>query len=100
VFADTHRLRRMAALLAASVLIGLTVHGVCQAIEHGHGAQDALVVCGAALALAATLVLVGRGPRRRDVGATRWFAPAQLVPLRVAFVDRRSSAVWLQRFQN
>jgi hypothetical protein len=96
----SYRLRRLVTLVAAVLVLGVAAHGVFQAIEHHEGAKDAVALCAAAVALIATLRLVGAGGDNRRKVPMVWIALAGLIPAISVSVEPRSSAAWLQRFQN
>lgn len=97
----SYRLRRLVTVLAAVLALGVATHGVCQAIEHHDGAKDAVALCAAAaVALIATMRLIGRGGDSRRRAPMVWVALAELIPAVSVSVASRSSAAWLQRFQN
>jgi hypothetical protein len=78
----------------------VAAHGVCQAIEHHDGLKGAAALCAAAVAVIATLRLVGGGGvTRRRVPIVR-VALVGWIPATSLSVEPRASAVWLQRFQN
>ena len=95
-----YRIRRPVTVLAAALVIGVAAHGVCQAIEHHDGLKDVTALCAAAVAMIATLRLVGGGgATRRRVPMMR-VALVEPIPATSFSVGPRTSAVWLQRFQN
>lgn len=96
----SYRFRRPVTVLAAVLVFGVAAHGVCQAIEHHDGAKDAVALCAAAVALIATMRLVGGGGDNRRKVPMMWVALTALVPAVSVSVAPRSSAAWLQRFQN
>ena len=91
--------RRYATLLAAALIMGVAAHGVFQAIEH-HGAGDAVAFCAASAAVVAIIFRVRSRGHRREIRPIAWTALPMPAP--VAFGPRigRTSAAWLQRFQN
>jgi ABC-type uncharacterized transport system YnjBCD permease subunit len=96
----SHRFRRLLTVVAAVLIFGVAAHGVCQAIEHHDGVKDAVALCAAAAALIATMRLVGGGGHSRRKVPMVWVALAELIPTVSVSVGLRSSAAWLQRFQN
>jgi hypothetical protein len=95
-----HRLRCLVTVVVAVFALGVATHAACQAIEHHDGAKDAVALCTAAVALIATIRLVGnRASVRRRVSVS-WAAVVELIPATSFSVGPRTSAVWLQRFQN
>ncbi len=94
------RFRRLLTLVAAVLVLGIAAHGVCQAIEHHDGVKDAVALCAAAAALIGTMRLVGGGGDSRRKVPMVWVALAALIPAVRVSVGPRSSAAWLQRFQN
>jgi hypothetical protein len=96
----SYRLRRLITVVAAVLVFGVAAHGVFQAIEHHEGAKDAVVLCAAAVALIATLRLVGAGGDSRRKVPMVGVALMELIAAVTFSVGLRSSAAWLQRFQN
>jgi ABC-type uncharacterized transport system YnjBCD permease subunit len=96
----SYRFRRLVTVVAAVLVFGVAAHGVCQAIEHHDGARNAVALCAAAVALIATMRLVGRGGDSRRRVPMVWVALAALIPAVSVSVGPCSSAAWLQRFQN
>ncbi len=95
-----YRFRCLLTVVAAVLVLGVAAHGVCQAIEHHDGVKDAVALCAAAVALIATMRLVGGGgDSRRRVPLLR-VGLAGSIPAVSVSVEPRSSAAWLQRFQN
>ncbi len=96
----SYRFRRLLTLIAASLVLGVAAHGVCQAIEHHDAVKDAIALCAAAVALIATMRLAGGGGDRRRKVPMVWVALGELIPAVAVSVGPRNSAAWLQRFQN
>ena len=95
-----YQLRRLATLAVLALTLGVAVHGLCQAIEHHDGLQDA-ALCAVAVVLVAAVGLGGGNRRRTASRALRWATVPASVPGDVAPVSARlTSAAWLQRFQN
>jgi ABC-type uncharacterized transport system YnjBCD permease subunit len=96
----SYRFRRLLTVVAAVLVIGVAVHVACHAIEHHDGVKDAVALCAAAVALIATMRLVGGGEDSRRKVPMVWVALAGLIPVVTLTAGPRSSAAWLQRFQN
>ncbi len=95
-----YRLRRLVTVVAAVLVLGVAVHGACQAIEHHEGAKDAIALCAAAVALFAGLRLAGAGRGARHSVPAAWAVLCELIPGGPVAVATRRSPVWLQRFRN
>lgn len=96
----SYRLRRLLTVVATVLVIGVAAHGICQAIEHHYGLKDAVALCATAVALVATMRLIGGGGgSRRKLPIVR-VALGELIPAVAVSVEPRNSAAWLQRFQN
>jgi hypothetical protein len=92
--------RRYATLLAAALILGVAAHGVFQAIEHHEGAGDAVAFCAASAAVVAMIFLIrGRG-HRKEIRPVAWTALPMSAPVALGPSIGRTSAAWLQRFQN
>jgi hypothetical protein len=96
----SYRFRRLLTVVAAVLVIGVAVHGICQAIEHHDGVKDAVALCAAAMALIATMSLVGGGGDSRRKVPMMWVTLPEVIPAVTVSDGLRSSAAWLQRFQN
>ncbi|MGE5274624.1 MAG: hypothetical protein ACM3QU_12820 [Verrucomicrobiota bacterium] len=94
------RFRRLAVLTAVAFVFGVSVHGLCQAVEHRHHADDAAALCVTAIAVLAAVALVGGARRREAATPPSW--PAVLVPIRAGAQTGpgQVSPAWLQRFLN
>jgi hypothetical protein len=96
----SYRFRRLLTVVAAVLVLGIAAHGVCQAIAHHDSVRDAVALCAAAVALIVTMRLVGGGGDSRRRVPLVWMALAVSIPAVSVSVEPRSSAAWLQRFQN
>jgi hypothetical protein len=95
-----YRLRCLVTIVVTVFALGVATHAACRALEHHDGAKDAVVLCAAAVALIGTIRLIaGGGSIRRRVSMS-WAALVELIPAASLSVAPRTSAVWLQRFQN
>ena len=94
-----YRLRRSIATLAAFLAFGVAAHGALQAIEHHDAAKEAMALC------AAAVILIGAMRQLRPGGGSQprvplaWGRMVALVPVETV-ASGRTSAAWLQRFQN
>lgn len=95
-----HRFRRLAVLAAVALVFGVAAHGACQAIEHHDGIADFAALCAAAVVLVAAVGLVGGSRRGLVAENIWWFSVEGWVPTGMRLQVSRSSAAWLQRFQN
>ena len=100
VLRPDHRFRRLATLAAVALVFGVASHGMCQAIEHHDGIADAAALCAAVVVLVAAVGLGGGSRRGLVAENTRWFSVEGWVPTGMRLQASRSSAAWLQRFQN
>jgi hypothetical protein len=96
----TFTVRRYATLLAAALILGVAAHGVFQAIEHHDGARDAAAFCAASAAVVAIVLLVGSRRHAHEVMSVAWLALPRSAPVVSGSRVGRTSAAWLQRFQN
>lgn len=92
--------RRLAVLTAIAVVFGVSVHGLCQVIEHHGDIGDAAALCAAALGIVAAISLSGGSRRGALPKAPWWFMASAVLTPTVQAYRRSTSPAWLQRFRN
>jgi hypothetical protein len=92
--------RRLAVLAAIALVIGVSAHGLCQALEHHYGADDAAALCVVVMAILAVVALAGGRCRREVPTPSTWSSVPQPIPAGAQTVPAQASPAWLQRFLN